>query len=242
MAKAHKKSLGLGIVLAISFLVVLFLIFSPIFPKTPQGEPQNGLTFADRTFNELSKGSSYFIPKIKKENEKFIGRTYAVSVKLDKPEDAENTARLFSAAGARAEVQGDELKIEGDLGKTVEAVLNDSDAMYNNDGTRVSGLYGYDEKAVMNNWWQALNKIGKTFKKEKKIEEAKLVDTVNKKAVETAYNFYGIAAQKVSENAVLMTGLLVFYVVYTLWWGFAIFYIFDGIGLTMSKSKVKKEV
>jgi len=26
-----------------------------------------------------------------------------------------------------------------------------------------------------------------------------------------------------------------------MWWGFAIFYIFDGIGLTMSKSKVKKE-
>lgn len=242
MAETHKKHLGLGIALAISFIVVLFLIFSSIFPKTPQGAPQNGLTFADRTFNELSKGSSYFIPKIKKNNEKFIGKTFTVSINLDKPEDAANTAVLFNAAGARAEAQGTELKIEGDLGKTVEAVLNDSDAMYNNDGSRVSGLYGYDEKDVMKNWWQALSKMGKTFTKEKKLEEAKLVDSVNKKAIETSYNFYGIAAQKVSENAVLMTGLLVFYVVYTLWWGFAIFYIFEGIGLTMTKSKVKKEV
>ena len=242
MAKTNKNSLGLGIVLAISFLIVLFLIFSPIFPKSPAGEPQNGLTYADRMFNGLSKGSSYFIPKIKKDNEKFVGKTFAVSVKIDKPEDAENTAKLFTSAGAQAEVQGTELKIEGDLGKTVEAVLNDSDAMYNNDGPRVSGLYGYDEKAVMKNWWQALSKMAKTFTKEKKLDEAKLLDSVNKKAVETAYNYYGIAAQKVNENAVLMTGLLVFYVVYTLWWGFAIFYIFDGIGLTMTKSKVKKEV
>ncbi len=45
-----------------------------------------------------------------------------------------------------------------------------------------------------------------------------------------------------SEKAGIMTGLLVFYVVYTMWWGFAIFYMFDGIGLTMKKAKVKKEV
>jgi hypothetical protein len=46
----------------------------------------------------------------------------------------------------------------------------------------------------------------------------------------------------VKEKAGLMTFLLVFYVAYTLWWGFAIFFIFEGIGLTMSKAKVKKEV
>ena len=68
-----------------------------------------------------------------------------------------------------------------------------------------------------------------------------LVD-VMKKAVETAYNFYGISPERVSDRIGLMTGLLVFYVVYTLWWGFAIFFIFEGIGLTMKKAKVKKEV
>jgi len=26
-----------------------------------------------------------------------------------------------------------------------------------------------------------------------------------------------------------------------MWWGFAIFYMFDGVGLTMTKAKVKKE-
>ena len=74
------------------------------------------------------------------------------------------------------------------------------------------------------------------------VEEAKIVSDVMKKAVEPAYNFYKIEAQQVSEKAGIMTGLLVFYVIYTMWWGFAIFYMFDGIGLTMKKAKVKKEV
>lgn len=242
MAEAHKKHLGLGIVLAISFLAVLVLIFLPVFPKSPEGKSQNGLDFADRMFNRLAKGSSYFIPKIKKDNEKFMGKTFSANINLDKAEDAENAAKQFTAVGAQAEVQGTELKLSGDLGRVVEAVLNDADAMYSNDTSKVSAIYGYEGKDVMKIWWQSLGKIAKTFTKEKKLAEAKLLNDVNKKAVEAAYNFYGISAQKVSENAVLMTGLLVFYVAYTMWWGFAIFYIFEGIGLTMKKSKLKKEV
>ena len=39
----------------------------------------------------------------------------------------------------------------------------------------------------------------------------------------------------------MLSGLLVFYVFYTMWWGYAIFYMFEGFGLTMKKAKVKKE-
>ena len=65
---------------------------------------------------------------------------------------------------------------------------------------------------------------------------------MTKKAIEASYNFYKVEAVQVKEKAGLMTFLLVFYVAYTMWWGFAIFFIFEGIGLTMSKAKVKKEV
>ena len=80
------------------------------------------------------------------------------------------------------------------------------------------------------------------LKKQGKIEDAKIVSDVMKKAVEPAYNYYKVEAQSVVDKAGIMTGLLVFYVIYTMWWGFAIFYLFDGIGLTMKKAKVKKEV
>ena len=39
----------------------------------------------------------------------------------------------------------------------------------------------------------------------------------------------------------VMVGLLLFYVLYTVWYGFAIFELFDGVGLTMKKSKIKQE-
>jgi hypothetical protein len=251
MAKTSKKTLGVGIALALSFLVALFLIFSPIF-----GEGKNGLVFADDLFNKLSKGSSYFIPKVAKDNEKFMGRMFTVNIKVSKPEDkpgdaekrAERAAKLFTVnPGAKVEVKGSELKIEGDLGLVLKAALEDSDVMFKNEGDKIKAKYEVamatdDVKQMFRQWNNILPKINKEFAKEKKIVEAKIVSDVTKKAVETAYNYYGVEAQKVSEKAFLMTGLLIFYVIYTMWWGFAIFYIFDGIGLTMSKSKVKKEV
>jgi hypothetical protein len=253
---SHKGHLGIGIVLAVSFWIVLFLIFSPIFPKTPDGKPQNGLEFADRMFNRLAKGSSYFIPKVAKSNEKFMGRMFSATIKLDKPEDkpgdaesrAKRAEKLFTVnPGAKVEVNGAELKIEGDLGLVLKAALEDSDAMFKNEGDKIKAKYAEamgtdDVKQIYRQWNNVLPKIDKAFKKEGKIEDAKIVSDVTKKAIEASYNFYGIQAQQVSEKAGLMTFILVFYVAYTLWWGFAIFFIFEGIGLNMSKAKVKKEV
>ncbi|MFH1773543.1 MAG: hypothetical protein ABH874_01090 [Methanobacteriota archaeon] len=242
MAVKHKGHFGIGVILGLSFLVTLVLIFSPIFPKAPDGKPQNGLEYADEMFNKLSKGSSYFIPKLTESNKEFAGKMFSVSIKMDSPEDAKKVAKLFTAAGAKVDIKDSELKIEGNLGKTLEAVLKDADAMYYNEGAKVSGMYGYDEKEVLKNWWAALGKIDKEFKKEKKIRESEIVSDVSKKAVETAYNYYGIAPESVKERAGLMSGLLVFYIVYTMWWGFAIFYLFEGLGLSMKKAKVRKEV
>jgi hypothetical protein len=256
MASAQKKHMAYGLALAISFLITLGLIFSPIFPKTKAGEPQNGLQWADEMFNNLAKGSSYFIPKVAKSNEEFMGKMFAVSIKLGKPEDkpgdgekrAERASKLFTVnEGAKVEVNGAELKIGGDLGKVLAAALRDSETMYRNEGEKIKVLYGTvmktdDEKQMFRQWWNVLDKINKQFMLEKKAAESKIVSNVMKKAVEAAYNFYKVDAVKVKEKAGLMVFLLVFYVVYTMWWGFAIFFIFEGIGLSMKKAKVKKEV
>jgi hypothetical protein len=256
MAGSSKKHLGYGIVMALSFWVLLFLIFSPIFPKTPEGQPQNGLQWADEMFNKLAKGSSYFIPKVQKNNEKFMGKTFAVTVNVSKPEDkpgdaekrAERASKLFTLnPGAKVEVNGAQMKIEGDLGLVLKAALDDADMMFKNEGEKIKAKYAVamatdDEKQIFRQWNNVLPKIDKIFKKEGKIEEAKIISDITKKAIEASYNFYKVDAVQVSEKAGLMTFLLVFYVAYTLWWGFAIFFIFEGIGLTMSKAKVKKEV
>jgi len=245
MIVRHKKPFSVGVVLAISFFAVLLLIFSPLFGG------KNGLDFADESFNKLAKGSSYFIPKVAKNNEKFMGKMFSVSINMDKEGDkpgdaqkrAELASKLYTTAGAATEINGAALKVEGDLGKVLEAALQDSDAMFKNEGEKIKAKYGVDdEKKMFRQWHNTLTKIDKAFKKDKKFEEASIVSAVAKKAVEPAYNFYQVDANKVADHAGMMSGLLIFYVAYTMWWGFAIFYMFDGIGLSMKKAKVKKEV
>ncbi len=244
MIVRNKKTFGVGIVFAISFLAVLLAIFTPLF------KGKNGLQFADDSFNRLSKGSSYFIPKVATNNEKFMGKTFATTIKVNKPEDkpgdaekrAENIAKVFTTAGAKVDISGASLKIEGDLGKVLASALQDSDDMFKNQGDKIKTRYATDdEKKMFRQWHNALAKVIKELQKEKKIEEAKMVNEVVKKAIEPAYNFYQIDGERVVDHAGMLSGLLVFYVAYTMWWGYAIFYMFDGLGLSMKKAKVKKE-
>jgi len=188
MAQA-KKHMGLGILLAISFWIVLFLMFSPIFPKTTDGQPQNGLQWADELFNQLAKGSSYFIPKVQKSNEKFMGKMFSATINVSKPEDkpgdaekrAERASKLFMInPGAKVELSGTQLKIEGDLGQVLKTALDDADMMFKNEGDKIKAKYAEamgtdDVKQMFRQWNNVLPKIDKAFKKEGKIEEAKIV-------------------------------------------------------------------
>jgi len=237
MAIANKGPFTLGLFMAISFLGVLLLIFSPIY-----GGGMNGLDYADNLFNKLAKGSSYFIPKLKEANKNFRGRSFNAAITIDNAKEAGQVQKLFTAAGAAVEMQGTNLTISGDLGKTMEAALRDADYMFKNQGQEVMAPYGFDEKEVMKSWWTGLSRMDKFFKKNLKIEEANHISEVNKKGIEPAYNFYKVESQRVADRAGIMIFLLVFYVIYTMWWGYAIFYLFDGVGLTMKKAKVKKEV
>jgi hypothetical protein len=240
----NAKVFNIGALFAITFLGVLIAIFSPLFSG------KNGLEFADDNFNKLAKGSSYFIPKVAKSNEQFMGKSFSVVIRTDKPEDkpgdaekrAENIAKVFSAAGAKTEISGATMKIEGDLGQVLASALQDADAMFKNDGEKIRTRYKTDdEKKMFRQWHNALSRMNKEFDKEKKIAESQMVNAVVKKAIEPAYNFYQIDANKVSDHAGMMSGLLIFYVAYTMWWGYAIFYLFEGFGLSMKKAKVKKE-
>ncbi len=240
----NSKTFNIGALFAITFFGILFTIFSPVFGG------KNGLEFADDSFNKLAKGSSYFIPKVAKNNEAFVGKAFSVTIKTGKPDDkpgdgekrAENIAKVFTTAGARADVLGASIKIEGDLGQVLASALQDADAMFKNDGEKIKTRYGADdEKKMFRQWHNALSRINKEFDKEKKLVESKMVNEVVKKAIEPAYNFYKIDENKVSEHAGMLSGLLIFYVFYTMWWGYAIYYLFEGFGLTMKKAKVKKE-
>ncbi|MBF0538194.1 MAG: hypothetical protein HQL03_08080 [Nitrospirae bacterium] len=223
-----------GLIIAMCFLGLLFLIFSPVF-----GDGRNGLVYADDMFNKLAKGSSHFIPALLAGNQKNQDKTISVTFSMDKAEEAELAGKLITTAGVKAVVDKGAISMEGSLGKLIGAVLEDSELMFQNDADKIKSRYEQPGKVVMKAWWGALSKMVKKLEKDGKINEAKAINNVVKKAVEPAYNFYGIQPQNVSDKILLMIALLVFYVFYTIMWGYAIFFMFEGLGLSMTKAKLK---
>ena len=224
---ANKKIFYLGFGLIVIFTIVLVILFMPVFGG------QNALENLDMLYNSISKGSAYYIPKAKKAAQPLHGTQISVDLKLDSDKQAGQIAALFEKGGALVEVSGANLKVTGDLGQILENSLKDADYMYHNDGKSVSEKYGISEKQALYNWWNALKALDFALKKQKKFEAATVVDLIQKKAVETAYNYYGIEPQKITDRFGIVTFSLIFYVVYTLWYGFAIMYMFEGWGLRL---------
>jgi hypothetical protein len=224
---ANKTQFFGGLGLMIGFVIVLIIFFSPVFGG------KNGLDYLDNLYNSISKGSAYYIPKVKKECEAFKGNSVNVTLAMADKTHAQQTAKLFKASDAEVVVAGTDLKVTGDLGMILENCLADADAMYINDSEKVSGKYGYDEKRAMFNWWKAFEEMEKDLKRQKKFKEAKIVALVVKKAVESSYNYYKIEPQKIGDRWGIVIVSLLFYVIYTLWYGFAIMFMFEGWGMKL---------
>jgi hypothetical protein len=233
----NTKKLTLGIFLLASFGVVLFIIFMPIF-----GNGRNGLQFSDDFFNALAKGSSNYMEEMRELAQSVSGTPFAVEIKMDTPDQAQKTEKLFTHAGATVEVTGTQLKISGGLGKVLVQAVNDADLMFNRQREKLQATYGFAGRDVVKLWWTSLKKVGDALTKQKAFKQARVIAEIQERALEPGYNFYGITPSKVSENIGLLTFMLVFYVLYTLWFGYGIFEIFEGFGLGTGKPVAKKEV
>lgn len=209
------------------FVIVLFIFFSPVF------DGKNGLDYLDNLYNSISKDSAYYIDKVRPDAEKFNGNSISVVLVTSNINQADQTAILFNKTGASATVSETKVEVSGDLGMILSSVLEDSERMYYNDGVSVSEKYGYNEKRALYNWWQALKSMDQDLKKQKLFKESEAVTLIQKKALETAYNYYQIEPQKITDNIWKVIMSLIFYVIYTIWYGFAFMYIFEGWGLTL---------
>ena len=224
---AHKKQFFGGFIMMVMFVVVLIIMFMPVFGG------QNFLNYMDNLYNSISKGSANFIPGVREEAKAFTGNAVEVTLHLAGEEQAEKTADLFNQAGAMVNISGPQLKVSGDLGKILANALADAALMYQNDGEAIHAKYGLDGKRALFNWWTALKGMDKDLKKQKKFKEAKVVTTVKKRTVETAFNFYEIEPQNIGDRIGMVLFSLVFYVLYTLWYGFAIMFMFEGWGMKL---------
>jgi len=224
---ANKKEFGGGLLLMAGFWVVFAFILSPVFAG------QNLLDYMDGLYNSISKKSAYYIPDVTAKAEKFRGTSFSVKIKPETQDAAPRIAAMLAASGATVEAGGEGLQVSGDLGVILAAAMQDTELAYANNGEALQARYGAEAKQVMFDWWNTLSAMEKDFTKQEKFSESKTVYQAKTKAVETAYNYYGIEAQSIQDKLVIVVLSLVGYVIYTMWFGFAILFLFEGWGLKL---------
>jgi hypothetical protein len=235
MIVTNKKSLSLGVVLTITFFIVLAVFCSPVF------NGQTGLQYADDLFNSISKGSAYFVPTIRAGAEEWRGTAFEVTVEVKDADKAEKAALLYREAGAEVTVSDGKLTISGDLGSVALAAVADAEEMYHNRGETLVARYGFDEREVLYLWWLTIDGAEAYLMRAEQYEAANFLGELKTRTIEAAYNYYGVEPLEIREFAGVVVFLLVFYVIYTMWWGFSVYYLFEGLGITMAKAK-KAEV
>jgi hypothetical protein len=225
---ADPRKFFAGLALMTAFTAVLVAMFLPLF------DGRNALDYMDSLFNSVSKGSAYYIPKLKAEAGERRGNTIAVTLAVPNEAQARQMADLLRAGGATAQVGQGALRVSGDLGGILVRALQDSDEMFANAGAGIRERYGYDERRVLFNWWTALKATEEDLKRQSRFAEAAFVARVKERAVECAYNYCGIEPWQISDRIGLVLFALVFYVVYTVWYGYAIIFLLEGWGFTLS--------
>jgi hypothetical protein len=223
----NKKEFTIGLVLFAVFVGIFVYMWTPSF------EGVNAFQYSDKVFNAIAKDSSYKIPSLLEKAEGQVDTNLEVAFKADDSEMAEKMAILYQKAGADVVVNDTEVNVSGDLGAIAEAAINDADEMYKNNNEALNQAYGYDGKEAMYYWWKSFDKMNSSLQDTGDFAIASYITDVKIKAVEPGYNFNGIEGMSAKDNAGLLSFLLGFYLVYTVLWGFAIFYFFEGVGIMM---------
>ena len=140
-------------------------MFLPLF------EGQNTFVAADKLFNSIAKGSTYYIGDLIKKSAAFNGQPFDVTIKLKDQEAADKAKKVFTTAGCEVSGDAGQLKIKGDLGKVMGAALKDSDDMFYNRDSDVKVRYGIEGKEALYAWWSCFQGHGSGVEEVGKVGE-----------------------------------------------------------------------
>ncbi len=224
----HKRQFGLGVALLVPFFAGLVAMFSPLFENG-----KNALDYLDGVFNSISKDSAYYIPASIEKARKLEGKTVSVQISASDAEQAGQVEKLFGSAGATVKLDGTKLTLSGDLGRILGSAMTDADAMFKNDEASVAGRHGFDGRRALFTWHVALGETMKDLTRQGRFKEAAAIRDSMTKAIEPAYNYYGVTAVPMKNMMGIALVALIGYVLYTVWYGFAIMFLFEGSGLKL---------
>jgi hypothetical protein len=228
----NKKEFNGGLALLVLFFIVLFAMFQPLF------DGHNAMAYLDNLYNSISKGSANYVDALKEEAKAVGDFQVDVTMNLQSEEQAATSVALITAAGGTAEAQGKSLAVKGSYLAILNSCLDDSEKMYHNDAASLKAKYpsyeGKDDRLALYNWNAILSGFDRQLKKQKAFDEAKVAVNINSKVVETAYNYYKVVPEQIKDKMGIVIFSLAFYVIYTMWYGFGILFIFEGWGLKIS--------
>lgn len=230
----EKKQFLKGFIMAVLFFIVLFVMFTPNFGGV------NAFNASDKLFNSIAKGSTNYIEFLEKESAPFKENKVEIEIALEESDLNSDAEKILSTAGMEAKVEGEKIAVAGTLGVMIDAAIKDSKDMFYNKGDTVKGRYGIEEKKALLVWWQILGATIKAFNSDKRFKEAKMIEEVMARGIGVGYNFYKIEPEMASTKAGVLTFALLFYILYTLWWGFAIFFMAEGLGLQLAGGSKKE--
>jgi len=228
MSGIKKKELGIGVFLLVTFMAIMVMIFMPIL------DGGNALNYLDNLYNSISKGSAYYIPKVQHQVEEHGSEVVTLNLELDDSRTALAVEPLFVRAGATTAVEGATLMVNGDIESIFGTCLEDAESAYHNRGEDLVARYGTDARTTLHNWWQSLGAMERDLNRQKLFDAARLTHTVQAKTIECAYNYYGIEAQAIKDRWGMVLFSLVFYVLYTIWYGYGIMFVFEGLGFELA--------
>ena len=136
-----------GVILLAAFAVVLAALFMPII------DGLNAMEQLDALYNSISKGSADYIPALEEEVAPHEGSAFTVSLAMKDADLAGATAALFEQAGATVETVGTEVRVSGDLARTLRSCLTDTKQVFANNGDGVESKYGLEPKEALFAWF-----------------------------------------------------------------------------------------
>jgi len=209
----------------------------------PLAQGRNALVWADDFFNQLAKHSAYYIPEGTAQAKALVGTPVDIGIRPRDFADSRRLAALVGSAGIEARALPDgRVRIAGDLGRLSLTALADAEAAFRNQTAGIEAKYGMGAEEVIYGWWVIFDGLTRRYVQEAKGAEADFAKFVSSKVLEPAYNFRGIEAKEIGGHAIALVGLLGFYVLYTLWYGFSIMFLFEGLGIGVERRAEKKEV
>ena len=153
-----------------SFLSVLYYMFTPNFNGT------NAFHASDNLFNSISKGSTYYIPQVMAEAKEFDGKAFKATIFADDQTLVPYARKILMKNGFTVLNTDPGITVSGDLGVLMVRAVEDSDAMFKNNGQVLAQKYAMDEKLAMFVWWTMMKEIKSSLNQQKLFRPAIFID------------------------------------------------------------------